>query len=195
MGRCFPYRMHPLSLAELTSPEPREEGLTGLPRSGDPGALDALIRFGGFPEPLTRQSERFSRRWSRLRMEQLIHEDLRNLTRVQEVGQVRVLAQLLRRSMGRNVSLASLSREVKATITTVSRWIEALSALYSCFPARPYFINVSRALRKEPKFYLWDWSEVPDPGARLENLMAAPRFSRRATSGRTMGRATAACIT
>lgn len=155
MGRYLPYRMHPLSLAELTSPEPREEGLVGPPRSSDPGVLDTLIRFGGFPEPLTRQSERFSRRWSRLRMGQLIREDLRDLTRVQEVGQVRVLAELLRRSVGRNVSLASLSREVKATITTVSRWIEALSALYYCFPVRPYFKNVPRALRKEPKFYLF----------------------------------------
>jgi predicted AAA+ superfamily ATPase len=173
MGRYFPYRMHPLSLAELIDPRPRDEKLIGPPRAADPGALDTLVRFGGFPEPLTRQSERFSRRWGRLRMEQLIREDLRDITRIQEIGQVAVLAELLKRRVGQLVSMASLAREVKATITTVSRWLDALSALYYCFPVRPFSRNVARSLRKEPKFYLWDWSSVPDPGARTENLVAA----------------------
>jgi len=173
MGRYFPYRMHPLSVAECTRPDLREDALVGPPRACEPELLDLLIRFGGFPEPLTRQSERFWRRWTSLRMEQLLREDLRDLTRIQEVGQVRVLAELLRRSVGQQVSLASLSREVKATITTVSRWLDALTALYYCFPVRPYSRNIPRALRKEPKYYLWDWSAVPDLGARLENLVAS----------------------
>lgn len=29
-----------------------------------------------------------------------------------------------------------------------------------------------RALRKEPKYYLWDWSQIDDAGARAENLVA-----------------------
>ncbi len=33
--------------------------------------------------------------------------------------------------------------------------------------------NVVRALRKEPKYYLWDWSQVDDAGARAENLVAS----------------------
>jgi hypothetical protein len=28
-------------------------------------------------------------------------------------------------------------------------------------------------LRKEPKLYLWDWSQVSDEGARLENMVAS----------------------
>lgn len=28
-------------------------------------------------------------------------------------------------------------------------------------------------MKKEPKLYLWDWSEVADPGARFENLVAS----------------------
>jgi len=30
-----------------------------------------------------------------------------------------------------------------------------------------------RSLKKEPKLYLWDWSEVEDEAARFENLIAS----------------------
>jgi predicted AAA+ superfamily ATPase len=36
----------------------------------------------------------------------------------------------------------------------------------------PYAKTLTRALRKQPKVYLWDWSEVDQPGARFENLVA-----------------------
>ena len=32
---------------------------------------------------------------------------------------------------------------------------------------------MARALRKEPKYYLWDWSQVEDSGARAENFVAS----------------------
>ncbi|MEE9304356.1 MAG: DUF4143 domain-containing protein [Thiotrichaceae bacterium] len=32
--------------------------------------------------------------------------------------------------------------------------------------------NISTSLRKDPKVYLWDWSQIKDEGARNENLVA-----------------------
>ena len=40
------------------------------------------------------------------------------------------------------------------------------------FLVRPWFRNVSRSLRKEPKWYLRDWSSVEDPGRRAETFVA-----------------------
>jgi len=37
---------------------------------------------------------------------------------------------------------------------------------------RPWFANVAKALRKEPKWFLRDWSGVADEGARAETLVA-----------------------
>lgn len=47
-----------------------------------------------------------------------------------------------------------------------------MSQFYYCFRIQPWFKNVKRSLLKEPKIYLWDWSLVRDPGAKLENLVA-----------------------
>jgi uncharacterized protein len=39
-------------------------------------------------------------------------------------------------------------------------------------PERPWFRNVNRSLRKEPKWYLRDWSGIADHGARAETFVA-----------------------
>jgi len=71
------------------------------------------------------------------------------------------------------VSYASLSRQVRASVDSIRRWVRTLEALYFCFSVRPWYHNVARSLRKEPKIYLWDWSQLDDAGARFENLVAS----------------------
>ena len=36
----------------------------------------------------------------------------------------------------------------------------------------PWFVNVAKALRKEPKWFLRDWSGLADEGARAETVVA-----------------------
>ena len=40
------------------------------------------------------------------------------------------------------------------------------------FVVRPWFKNVAKALRKEPKWFLRDWSGLTDDGARAETFLA-----------------------
>ncbi len=172
MGRYFSFRMHPLSVAELTRPE-----LGSVPGERSPAAIDdstfeAFLRFGGFPEPLNRQSTRFATRWRRLRFQQLFREDLRDLTRIQEIAKVQTLAQLVIRQAGQLTSYSSLANGIDASIDSVKRWLATLESLYFCFSLRPWFKNVARSLRKEPKYFLWDWSSLQDSGVRFENLVA-----------------------
>ena len=95
MGRYFPYRMHPFSVAELIDVSLPGDLLVRPPRPIDDADWSALLEFGGFPEPFTRRNRRFSVRWSELRMEQMMVDDLRTLTKVQELEQVRIMAELL----------------------------------------------------------------------------------------------------
>lgn len=173
MGRYFSYRMHPLSVAEIIRPEVGEPPGERPPAPIDDEAFEALERFGGFPEPLSRASDRFATRWRRLRHQQLFREELRDLTRVQELGKVQTLAQLVIQQAGQLVTYSSLADALDASIDSVKRWLGILESLYFHFPVRPWYRNVARSLRKEPKFYLWDWSLIDDPGRRFENLVAS----------------------
>jgi len=172
MGRYFSYRMHPLSIAELLEPGVPAGEIRNEPGRIDDAVFTTLFDYGGFPEPFLRNDSRFSTRWRRLRTDLLFREDLRDLTRIAELGQLRVLAEVLRERVGQLVSYTSLANEINVSLDTVRRWLATLSSFYYCFPVRPWFRNVSRALRKEPKYYLWDWSAVADRGARAENMVA-----------------------
>ena len=57
-------------------------------------------------------------------------------------------------------------------VETIRRWIATLEGLYFGFRVRPWFKNVSKSLRKEPKWFVTDWSVVDDPGARAETFVA-----------------------
>jgi uncharacterized protein len=173
MGRYFPYRLHPLSVAELTCTDLPNEPIRREPAPIDGETLDRLLTFSGYPEPFQRGDPRFYNRWRRLRSQQLLRDDIRDLTRVQEIGQLEVLAALIRERAGQLVSYTSLANQIGVSIDTVRRWLQILEALYYCFPVRPWWRNVARALRKEPKYYLWDWSVLRDPGSRYENLVAS----------------------
>jgi len=53
------------------------------------------VVHGGFPEPFLKRDPRFTNRWRSLRHEQLSKEDLRDVTRVQELGAIEVLMRVL----------------------------------------------------------------------------------------------------
>ena len=158
-GRYHHYRLHPLSLCEL-SPDPSRAD------------LDLLLRFGGFPEPLLAGSSRAWRRWQRERLARVVYEDLRDLENVREVALVELLAEALPDRVGSPLSVRSLSGDLQVAHATVNRWLAILENLYVCFRIPPFGAPRIRAVKKEAKLYLWDWSQVPDSGARFENLVA-----------------------
>ena len=171
MGRYFAYRMHPLSLGELAEPA-MPTGWFRKPSDVGEGQLHRLLQHGGFPEPFCRVDAQFTRRWRRTRTDLLFREELRDGSNLQDMARVRLLASLLAERAGQVSSFSSYAREIRVANDTVRRWTEVLEAFYYCFAVKPWHKNLGRALRKEPKFYLWDWSEVHNAGARFENLVA-----------------------
>ncbi len=172
MGRYFLYRMHPLSVSELASRQMREREIK-QPAKPDSHAITQLLRFGGFPEPFLNGTTRFYNRWNKLRAHQLFNEDLRDLSRIHETGQVQVLARLLADQVGQGLNYHTMAQQVNVSVDTIKRWIATLEALYYCFTIRPWFRNIPKSLRKQPKAFLWDWSMVKDKGSRNENFIAS----------------------
>jgi len=87
MGRYFPYRMHPFSVAEtLSKTLPDSKKILRAPKKPKVADYEALWTHGGNPEPYLKRDLRFSRRWQSLRMEQLVREDIRDLTQTQQAG-------------------------------------------------------------------------------------------------------------
>lgn len=170
MGRYFLYRMHPWSVGESLRTElPKKEGHAS--EEVRPSDWEALWEHGGFPEPFLRRDTRFTRRWRSLRYEQLSREDLREVARVADLGTLETLMQILAEHSSHQLIYSNLAREIQVSVDTVKRWIDLLARLHYGFLVRPWFRNVAKSLRKEPKWFLRDWSGVRDEGARAETLV------------------------
>jgi predicted AAA+ superfamily ATPase len=157
-GRYHAYRLHPLSL--------REAG-------GGRDVLDGLLRFGGFPEPFLRASERHWRRWQRERLDRIVRDDVRDLERVREISLIELLVDALPSRVGSPLSVKNLREDLEVAHDTAERWLDILENVYVCFRIPPFGSPRIRAVKKSPKLYLWDWSAVEDEGARFENLVAS----------------------
>ena len=171
LGRYLPYRLHPFSVAEDTNPIPPDEVFSRDQRRFD---WDSLLTLGGFPEPLLSGSEQEAQRWSRLRLDRIVLEDTRDFLNISDLQAFRSLIALLPERVGSLLSINSLREEVGKAYGTVRSWMQVLDTLYYCFTIRPYSKRISRAVRAEPKFYLYDILRIPKPltSKRLENLAA-----------------------
>jgi len=158
LGRYHYYRLHPYSLAELGY------------GSEVPGRL---MNFGGFPEPYHESEERFLRRWHIQRIDRLIRTDLNGWEHVKDLNKIHALAEELPSRVGSPLSVNALARDIEADFKTIRRWLEILSSLYYSFEIAPFGATKIRAVKKEHKLYMWDWSQVASQGVRFENLVAS----------------------
>lgn len=157
LGRYHYYRLHPYSLAELGANDKN---------------LNDLFKFGGFPEPLRDKSERTLKRWHMQRLARLIKVDLRDITFIRDIEKIYQLAEELPNRVGSPLSIKNLANDLEVDHKTAKNWVQNLDNLYYCFLISPYGEPKIRAVKKEQKLYLWDWSQIEEPGIRFENMMA-----------------------
>ncbi len=79
--------------------------------------------FGGFPEPYLKAARRFSSNWQRMTQTLMLQEDIRDLSQIQELAQLEMLAELLQETVGQYITQSTLANMVKVSIPTISRWL------------------------------------------------------------------------
>lgn len=157
-GRYYYLRLHPLSFAELH-----------LQSQSD--LLD-LLQLGGFPEPYFSSQEVEAKRWSREYRTRLIREDMVQLERVHDLGNIELLAMRLPELVGAPLSINALREDLQVSHKSVSTWIKILERMYAIFRLGPFGSPKIRAVKKEQKHYHFDWTLISDMSFRFENLVA-----------------------
>lgn len=160
LGRYHYYRLHPLSLMEL-SKTPTDQDLKNL------------LTYSGFPEPFFEKNEVFLRRWQKERVQKVVYEDLRDLETVKEISLIELLVETLPSKIGSPLSLKNLAGDLQVSQPTIARWITILDNLYLTFRISPYGSPKIRAVKKEQKIYFWDWTQNEEVGPKFENLVAS----------------------
>ncbi len=158
LGRYRYLRMHPFSLGEL---------------KGNNHDANTLLKFGGFPEPYFLQNEKEHKLWLNERSYRLVRDDIKDLTNIKETSLISLMLEQLPAKVGSLLSLKSIAEDIQVRQPSVDRWLTELEHIYYCYRILPYGSSKIRAVKKTPKLYLWDWSEVSSSGARFENMVAS----------------------
>lgn len=178
-GRYFLLHLWPFTLAELSPANNTMDQFLAQPLTLDADNRSelheiwhTLVTFSGFPEPFLAGRKRAYRRWSTTYGQQLIREDIRDLTQIRAVHDMETLYYLLPSKIGIPLSLPVLSRELKVSYNTVRNWLDVFERFFMVFSLTPWTRKISRAIHKERKVYLWDLPRIKSPAMRFENAVA-----------------------
>ena len=182
-GRYFLFHLWPFTISELGKKN-REIGLF----LSDPLQItmeninelkeiwSALAELSGFPEPYLAGRKTTYRRWSNIYSQQLIREDIRDLTGVKSVVDMETLYFLLPSKVGSPISISSLAHDLKVSYNSVRSWLSVFERFFLTFSIGPWTRRIARAIQKERKVYLWDSPRIKEPAARFENMVALELF-------------------
>ena len=158
LGRYRYLRLHPLTVKELSPNE---------------STVKNLLKFGGFPEPFFNGTEKNLKLWHRERVYRIINDDVRELNRVKELTSIELLADALSERVGSPLSIKNLADDLNVHHATLSQWVQILDQIYYSYRIAPFGSSKIRAVKKEQKLYLWDWSTIEDQAFRFENMVAS----------------------
>lgn len=176
LGRYHYLRLHQFSLGEVLHGEQainllKELKFVDYKNRAD--VFEQLFLFGGFPEPFLKKDMKTMRRFHNERLERLVKEDIRDIENVRDLSALQVLVEILPSKVGSLLSLNSLKGDLGVTHKTISLWTDILERFYYHFRIYPFASTAIKSLRKEPKMYLWDWSQIEDEAVKLENMIAS----------------------
>ncbi len=181
VGRYFLFKMNPLHPNDLTGVildrdsawHPNSPGIIfDEPDESFRDATDHLYHLTGFPEPAHVGTKEFYERWKNNHISLITSEDVRDLSKVENIQKLQTLVFLLPERVGSPLSLNNLKNTLGCAHASVQNWLEVLKKVYVLFDVAPYSAHIARAVRKERKFFFWDWGLLEDTGKRFENFVA-----------------------
>jgi hypothetical protein len=133
---------------------------------------ETLFQVGGFPEPFIKARADFYHLWVQSYTQQVLQEEIRNLAEIRAMNTLGLLYSLLPAKIGSPLSFNSLAGDLQVSFDSVKKWLSLLEATFMVFKITPWTTRIHRAIEKEKKYYLFNYAEIPDPGARFENMIA-----------------------
>ena len=182
-GRYFLFNLNPLTLAEASGAPfagilPEADALAYLEKTAARGSapkkeLAGLLKYGGFPEPYLKASGVFHKKWTETYLEQIVDQDLRDLTRIQQLESVKRLLLIMPSKIGSPLSINSIREDLEVNFLTARNYIDHLCKTCVLFKLFPYSTKGRGLVKKEQKVYFYDWTLAGEEGARFENYVAA----------------------
>lgn len=161
-GRMETIQMLPLARAEVDGRTPTflERLFDGKLQSqrnsvvGDD--LIQLVLLGGFPEAISRDSERRRQDWFRSYLTSILSRDLRDIADVEKLTELPKFARLLAEHSGQLVNYSQFGAGINVSHKTGQRYVGLLEQVFLIATVRPWFTNALKRIVKTPKLHFLD---------------------------------------
>jgi hypothetical protein len=161
-GRMETIQMLPLARAEIKGHRPTflERLFEGRLQSqqgaiiGDD--LVQLVLLGGFPEAISRESERRRQDWLRSYLTSILTRDLRDIAEVEKLTELPKFVRLLAEHSGQLVNYSQFGASINVSHKTGRRYVGLLEQVFLITTVQPWFTNALKRIVKTPKVHFLD---------------------------------------
>ncbi|MBP2449801.1 ATP-binding protein [Rhizobium leguminosarum] len=161
-GRMETIQMLPLARAEIegTAPTFLDRLFEGkLQSARDAIVADDLVRLvllGGFPEAITRESERRRQDWARAYLTSVLTRDLRDIADVEKLTELPKFVRLLAEHSGQLVNYSQFGSSINVSHKTGQRYVGLLEQVFLIATVQPWYTNALKRIAKTPKLHFLD---------------------------------------
>jgi predicted AAA+ superfamily ATPase len=161
-GRMETIRILPLARAEIESRTPTVlerlfEGKLQGPRNAIVGDdLVHLVLVGGFPEAISRESERRRQDWMQSYLTSILTRDLRDIADVEKSTELPKFVRLLAEHSGHLINYSRIGAGIDVGHKTAQRYIALLELVFLVSTLQAWFTNAVKRIVKAPKLHVLD---------------------------------------
>jgi uncharacterized protein len=161
-GRMETIQMLPLARAEIEGKMPTFlERLFEGKMQGDQRAIvgDDLVQLallGGFPEAISRESERRRQDWARSYLTSVLIRDLRDIAEIEKLTELPRFVRLLAEHSGQLVNYSQFGSSINVSHKTGQRYVALLEQVFLVATLQPWFTNALKRIAKTPKLHFLD---------------------------------------
>jgi len=161
-GRIETLRMLPLARAEIegTAPTFLERLFAGeLQGWREAPVGDELVRIalvGGFPEAITRESERRRQAWSRSWLTSVLTRDLKDIAEIEKLTELPRFVRFLAEHAGQLVNYSQFGSSIGVSYKTGQRYVGLLEQVFLVATLEPWYTNALKRIARTRKLHFLD---------------------------------------
>jgi len=161
-GRMETIRMLPLARAEIAGKASTflarlfAGKLRGSPHATVGDELIQLVLLGGFPEAISRETERRRQDWARSYLTSVLTRDLRDIAAIEKLTELPKFVRLLAEHSGRLVNYSQLGSSINVSHKTAQRYVALLEQIFLVATLQPWYTNALKRIAKTPKLHFLD---------------------------------------
>lgn len=133
--------------------------------------LIKLVLAGGFPEVLTRESERRRQDWVRSYLHSVLTRDLREIAEIEKLTELPKFVRLLAEYSSKLINYSECGNSIGVNYKTSQRYIGLLEQVFLISTLQPWHTNAIKRIVKTPKLHFLDSGVLATSrGASFERL-------------------------